>query len=725
MRLECVVDATKMVFFSLTSRGFFMRVGPLSKILCAMLLVTASLAANRAAHAAEDLAGNAREAGAQGAVSEVHGITAYTNGVIQHTRTFTFNKDVKDFPVVIKTKNDPRDISFVKQSIFFAGRGGASLSKFLHDFQLAQGETLTIDADNPVESILKQTKGAHVVVKKAEDKSPVTSGVLMGVSTLDASADKNGRTRKFVEINTETGLRQVPLTAEITVEFLDESLQAKVANALKQSFRAIDKEAAELEFSIDGVKGSTFVVLYFEPGAAPKISYRLKESGASGAKGGPIEMQTFVHVTNATKQDWKDVKFRYVNGGFNAFASDIAQNRYPEFEFVQLVDNRAQGDVQSYSIARSASRGLMPQGAPSEADAAPGGAGLESPASAEAAVARPSAFASDSAGDFSYYTTAKPLTIASGESLDIPVDTQILPDAKKVLVYQPRNGNKIFSGIKLKNSLGKTLAKGPLTLYHGDELVGGQHVLKGLAPDEERIATFAPERRVTGRSVIGEQHSVRAAVKIADGAMAFTNRSTLKTVYTVTNPTNEEFLLRIDHAGYLGPKSTFTCVERPAAIEVADKNVNACCVQVELKPGEVLTLTVAEQNIRDVKIVISEDNPSVYDQFRSYVVDAAQPFTASESLQACIDTAKRLGDARRELGEAQIRLEGLKSRAEEARKSSAADPTQNVYREKLLLYSNEIDTLVDSTLVNLRSEIDRLQVDLRKKLSTLSFSWSE
>lgn len=653
------------------------------------------------------------------AVSERHEVTAYKNGVIQHTRVFSFATDV-EVPVTLKVKNDPRDIGFVKATFAFSAQGGATLSQYLHDMQLAEADTLVIDPNSPLESVLRQAKGAIVIVKDTSG-TQLASGTLMGISSHEIPSEKGAVQQKLVEVKTSGGLQQIPLTPSIVVSFVDRGLEGKVDNSLQQAFRAIDRSTAELQFAIKGSAGSSFTVNYFEPGAAPKTSYRFMQSGNKDNTA--IEMQLYVHVTNATKQGWDNVKFRYVNGSPNVFATDIALLRQPEYDFVQLVENRAQGNVQAYGpLAESAPRSFRRSpAADAQADAAPQEA---APSGMSAAMAAAPAVASDTAGDFTSYSPADAISIAPGESLEIPVESKEVPQAALVLIYQPTNGNKFFSGVRFKNPFNKTLAKGPVTLYQSGNLVGGQNVMNDLAPDEERIAAFSPERRVLGKSELKNNTSVRSALRIADGVLVMADRQTLQTGYEVTNKSDEDFILRIDHQGRLGQGSKFSCAEKPDAIEAASNQPNACCVQVPIAAGETVNLTITEEAIRQTKIVFNE-NDGAYEYFNAYVASTSLPFVADANLQSCIALAKQVGAAKQELQTTTEKLAGLRERANEVRQNLASVPGDTSYQARLRKYTDEIDSIVDSKQPELKAKITALQTELREKLSALTFSWSE
>jgi hypothetical protein len=100
------------------------------------------------------------------------------------------------------------------------------------------------------------------------------------------------------------------------------------------------------------------------------------------------------------------------------------------------------------------------------------------------------AAAAEKLGDFFPYVVERPVSLPRQESALLPVDDKGV-EASRVSIYNEGTQPKFpLLGLRLKNTSGLHLLRGPVTVYEGGSYAGDARILN-LPPHEERLLSYA------------------------------------------------------------------------------------------------------------------------------------------------------------------------------------------------------------------------------------------
>lgn len=412
--------------------------------------------------------------------------------------------------------------------------------------------------DSPV-TLLNALRGAQVRTTGTR----TIEGRLLSVQPETSTADGGGTvTRHRVTLLTGGGLQQLILEETESLILADPDRQAQVERALAALSRQGEQERRTLRIRTTGSGSRTVRVAYVAEAPLWKATYRLTLP-ARGASSG--DLQGWAVLENRSGADWSGVELTVVSGNPVTFRQALYDSYYvtrPQVPVEVLgrilprtddgaVPLAAESAYQADSAGEAAAKAAP---APSVAGAAPPAPmaramqRAETPAAAQLAAAD-----SSEATSQVVFRAPGPVTLASSESLMLPIVARSLP-VTRVDLYQPfTHPRHPLGAVRLDNGGdgAVSLPPGVLTLYEraadgGAVSYVGDARMGAVPAGEQRLLSFSLDQKlqIDRNEQPGQSLSAFTA---ADGVLTLTFTERQTTLYTIAGSVGEERTVIIEH----------------------------------------------------------------------------------------------------------------------------------------------------------------------------------
>lgn len=383
--------------------------------------------------------------------------------------------------------------------------------------------------------------------------------------------------RHRVTLVTDEGLQQFILEEAEAVEFLDPTLRDQVTRALTAIAENRIQDRRRLTIHSEGDGRREVRVGYVVEVPLWKASYRASLSPQENAAAAQI--QGWAHIDNLSGHDWNGVELTLVSGNpvtfrqalYTAYFVDrpevpveVLGRILPRLDQGALVAMGAadggQSQLQEFrrTQRKAASTSEMDLSVAEEAPAVSGAVMAQAPPpDPEAATRRLLAAASEEAATQVSFRIPRPVTVAKGQALMVPIIDRDLP-ATRLSVYQPKtHGRHPLASLLLTNDSESGLPPGSLTLYEAaatpESSYLGDARLAGLPTGEERLISFALDQKVTVDREDQRQQRISKG-RINKGILELTYTVRQTTIYRVKAPAQEDRRLMVEHPRLAGWK---------------------------------------------------------------------------------------------------------------------------------------------------------------------------
>jgi len=421
------------------------------------------------------------------------------------------------------------------------------------------------------ELLLQSLVGAQVAVGGGRALNGRIVSVRGEATTLPDGRGTIQRTR--VTLMTDAGLQQFILEDAESVAFVDPVLRERVAQALAaiQSNRV--KDARTLDLSTRGQGCRTVRVAYIVESPVWKASYRLTLAGDPAAQ--RAGLQGWATVENLSGRDWTDVELTLVSGRPVAFRQALYNAYYVERPNVPVeVAGRLLPNVDRGGVAAAA----LPAPAPPPLAPPPGQCSQERDRAAATlghAAREPTlklAEAADQveATDAATQVTLKfprPVTVANGGTLSIPVIDRQIPTQRIALFQHDSAQRNPLAAVRLSNDGDTGLPPGILTIYERDRAGAVTYVgdarLSAFPVGETRMLAYALDEKIVIEREMASAERI-ASGTIVGGVLRYATLVRQITTFRVRGPAKEPRTLiatQPRHAGWRLARPDSTGVE--------------------------------------------------------------------------------------------------------------------------------------------------------------------
>ena len=476
-------------------------------------------------------------------------------------------------------------INDILKSIMLQDRDGGRIGTITYPSQDPLAKTLKsfqVDiAQNPtLADLLNQLRGARVSVQTGGER---LAGTVMGVETRQKSAAV-GQPVATPVLNLLSGatIRSVELQSISNLSLDDPQLEDELTKALAALVQARDQDKKPVSIAFNGAGDRRVRIGYVVETPVWKTSYRLMLEPKSNV----ARIQGWAIVENQTESDWNNVSLSLVSGRPISFTMDLYQPLYAKRPNV-VPELYASLRPQVYSGGISARadtvqlRGAAAAAPPPQRRIGYDANGRPLPmqlqetvvTADEISTAAAKSFGTDNSvqsianalklGQLFQYTVGN-VTLARQKSAMIPIITDTVC-IERVSIFNARVlASNPLNGVWFKNTTGKHLLQGPLTVLENDAYAGDAQV-DNVPPDQSRLVSYGIDLDVTVSQRVGQAESLVGA-KISKGALTLNRRLMQTVTYVADNRSTQAKELIIEHPLELGWK----LVDTPKPFETTE-----------------------------------------------------------------------------------------------------------------------------------------------------------
>ena len=541
-------------------------------------------------------------------------------------------------------------------------------------------------------ALLATLKGAEISVG---GRRALAGRVVSVQEETTSSGDGHATTtRTRVTLMTDRGLQQFILEDAEDLQFSDAVLRDKIGQALLALSSNRARDARTLELSTRGEGKRTVRVAYIVEAPVWKASYRLTlPADATAPK---AALQGWATVENLSGQDWKDVELTLVSGRPVAFRQALYNAYYVNRPEIPVeVAGRLMPNVDRGGVAMKTAAAPPPPPMPAPAPAQQRSRLERAPSSSVdnfsiAGAAEP-AEAVDAATQVTF-KFPRPVTVANGRTLSIPVIDRELP-AQRLALYEPNtSARNPMAALKLVNDGETGLPPGILTLYERDKAGAVAYVgdarLSAFPAGETRLVAYAVDQKIVVERDVAQAERL-ATGSIAQGILHYSNIVRQTVTYRVKGPAAEPRQLII-----VQPRLAGWRLVKPEGkdVEVSEGNYR---VPVQLAGGDqTQTFEIVQERtiLQEVRLLDAPpDQIKIFAQAREFDTKTRETLARVLGLQQTVADARQRG-AKIAADHDQIVQDQVRLRDNLARVPANSD-LQRRYLASLDKQENELEAL--------------------------------
>ena len=574
------------------------------------------------------------------------------------------------------------------------------ISKTLRSFQV------DITNNPSMASLLNQLRGAKVTVQSQAEK---VSGTILGVESRRKPVDK-GEPVETPVLNLITGamIRSIELPAIASLTLDDGQLQNELTKALMALGQARDQDKKAVTINFTGTGERRVRIGYVVETPIWKTSYRLMMDDKSA------RLQGWAIVENQTESDWTDVSLSLVSGRPISFIMDLYQPLYLQRPIVvpelfaglrpQMYD--AGTDAARASGAMSPSLGGGRGGVLVPRDQVTSRQSIATNAFEDGSVTTGADYSGKGIESvISRATTAKlgelfqyalrNVTLARQQSAMLPIVTDTVA-IERLSIYNasvlPRNP---LNGARLKNTTGKHLLQGPITVLDKNSYAGDSRI-DNLPPGQERLLSYGVDLELLVDNSKNTQATAVVTARINKGALIVDRKFVASQDYQVDNKGTRDKTIVIEHPIRQGWKLTET-------LKPIETTPTLYRFQGNAVAGKVTVLTIKEESVRQETITML---PADVGDLLVYSRTGEIPQGVRDAIMKAIQLKQALLEIERQVAERTTQINDITQEQGRIRENMRTVGQKTPYYDRLLAKLNE----QESSIERLQRERDDLLV---------------
>ena len=589
------------------------------------------------------------------------------------------------------------------------------LAKTLRSFQV------DITQNPSLAQLLNQLRGARVTIQSQAEK---LSGTILGVETRAKVGDK-GETYSVAVLNLLTGatLRAVELPSISNLTLDDPQLQEELTRALGALVQARDQDKKPVTINFNGAGERHVRIGYVVETPVWKTSYRLLLDDK--AKFG--KLQGWAIVENQTESDWNGISLALVSGRPISFMMDLYQPLYSTRPTVvpelyaslrpQVYAGGIAADTPRVAMkqvlgtpATSPRIGFDREGRPllnalSEVVVTSGTLG--GAANLDAAASVQSVAAAEKLGALFQYSVAD-VTLARQKSAMLPIITDSI-ELEQLSIYNASvlRSNPL-NGVLLKNTTGKHLLQGPLTVLDKGSYAGDARI-DNVPPGQDRLLSYGIDLEMLVDNTKNTQRGAVLTAKIEKGEMIISRKLVSSQEYAANNKTGKDKVLVIEHPIRQG----WHLVDTPKPFETTPSLYRFKGTAIANK---VTVLTVKEEVVQDETIMLASANLDQLVYYsRTGEGGAEIPKSVRDALAKAIQLKQAAVDVERDIAARNQRVAEITTEQNRIRENMKTVAQATQYYDRLLAKLNEQESAIE-TLQKEREALIGKRDSLRREL---------
>lgn len=593
------------------------------------------------------------------------------------------------------------------------------LAKTLKSFQV------DITKNPSLADLLNQLRGARVTVAAQAER---LNGTILGVESRKKSVDR-GEPVDVPVLNLLAGatIRSVDLASIGSLVLDDPQLQDELTKALGALVQARDQDKKPVTINFTGTGDRRVRLGYVVETPVWKTSYRLLLDEKSSV----ARLQGWAIVENQTESDWNDVSLSLVSGRPISFTMDLYQPLYATRPTVvpelyaslkpQVYDGATAADKERASFAASGAPSAAPRigytrdGKPAVMQlndivtTATSEVHLRGPTSINEAAVPMDAAASIEAmaaagklGELFQYTVPN-VTLARQKSAMLPIVTDTIQVERLSIYNAAVLRTNPLNGVLLKNSTGKHLLQGPLTVFDRGGYAGDSRI-DNLPPGQQRLLSYGIDLDMLVTTKSSGVNTIMTA-KIEKGVLILKRKRVQTLEYAADNKTTKDKALVIEHPIQLG--WTLVSAQKPFETTASHYRFKGTA------PAEkVTTLVVSEELVANESISLSASD---YGPLFIYSQNGELPSSVRDAIGKAVQMRRDGLEFDRQVNQRTQRISEITAEQNRIRENMKTVAQNTEYYTRLLTKLNEQETSIE----NLQKERDALTAtrdQLRRQL---------
>jgi hypothetical protein len=499
------------------------------------------------------------------------------------------------------------DVNDLLKSLVLQDTGGGKIGVISYDSQdpidkILRSFALDLNNNPTFGQILNQARGEKIEVLRQEKPGAnpfKVTGTIIGMEEHQQGVKDGAVAVEQLNLLTNEGMLSVPLTQVLSVHFLNPTLDKEFKRALEVLARTHDTQKKTVTLQFNGNGKRQVRVGYVVERPIWKTTYRLVLE-----PNGKLYLQGWAIVENVSDDDWNNVRMVLVSGKPISFRMDLYEPLYiPR----PLVEPDLFASLRPPVYSGSMDSGPMPPGAdggkkdpqdfaklkqsldnwaklpPAQGgrqgtnqyqqgqakDVASNQGNAQNKLAYEEMIERQrlqkegkdkgkaiaglnyregiqSVATSEEVGEYYQYIIDQKISLARQKSAMLPIVNQVV-DGHKVSIFNAGVHHKFpLLGLRLKNTSGKPLTQGPITVYDDGAYAGDTRTLD-LQPNEERLLSYALDQGTEVKTESKAHPGPDMTFNLGGDNLTagYTMRET--TTYAVKNRSTHDRVLIIEH----------------------------------------------------------------------------------------------------------------------------------------------------------------------------------
>jgi hypothetical protein len=578
------------------------------------------------------------------------------------------------------------------------------ISKTLRSFQV------DITSNPSMASLLNQLRGAKVTVQFQAER---VSGTILGVETRRKPVDK-GEPIETPTLNLLTGamIRSIELPAISALSLDDVQLQDELTKALAALGQARDQDKKPVTINFFGAGERRVRIGYVVETPIWKTSYRLMMDDKSA------RLQGWAIVENQTESDWNNVSLSLVSGRPISFIMDLYQPLYLQRPTVvpelfaglrpQLYDagQTVTGDfVNSLPLdrlgqatrlqdinVRAAPNPLVPHDIVTTKQTMASNGFEETTITGESAGSVRSIATAAALGELFQYAIPN-VTLARQKSAMLPIVTDTVGIERLSIYNASVMARYPLNGVRLKNTTGKHLLQGPITVLDKNAYAGDARI-DDVPPGQERLLSYGIDLEMQVDDSKNTQTASVVTARINKGMLIVDRKLVSSQDYAVDNKGSRDKVILIEHPIRRGWKlvETLKPIETTPALYRFQGNAVA---------GKVSMLQIKEESVRQQTLMLL---PADIGDLVTYSRTGEIPQVVRDAIAKAMQLKQAALDIETQITDRTAQISDIAGEQGRIRENMKTVEQKSQYYERLLAKLNE----QESSIERLQKERDDL-----------------
>lgn len=559
-----------------------------------------------------------------------------------------------------------------------------------------KGFQVDLSESPAIGQLLGQLRGAEVAVTTSGNR---LVGKILGVEVRKKPVGETTIESATLNLVTNVGIQSIAIDDATSIQLTDARLQDELNKALAAvaSARDSDKKTVTVNFAGTGERRVSLGYVIATP--LWKTSYRLVIGDKADEKS---NLQGWAIVENQTDSDWNDISLSLVSGRPLSFRMDLYEPMYverPEVElelfaglappkYAESREELARVSDMPAPAAAAAPQRMMKAGQRSNLFGGAGGAddARFDPLALNVTSSVASQATAGQIGELFQYQLSN-ITLARQSSAMVPIVTDAI-EVDPISIYNPNVLARYpLTGARVKNTTGKNLLQGPITVFQGGSYAGDAQV-NNVPPGQTRLISYGIDLQVLVDAEKTDQTQTMQTAKITNGTLEVSNKTVSSRHYKVQNKSPDKAkTVVIEHAKLDGWELVDT--DKPA--ETTDTLYR---FERKLDATKEEEVVVRQQRINWQRFALIDVDLG---QLVWYAGNDKTPDKVKEALRKAIELRQQQADLERQIAEHQQKLGEITAEQNRIRENLKTIRQESALYGRLMTKLEEQETTIDKT----------------------------